>query len=468
MIQWLDGLRDRFGFRAESMEGDPYGGLGAFVDFLREAGTAAGITMGPDRAMQVSSVASCVTILSEGVATLPLILYRRLEGGGKERATDHPLYPVMRVKPSPDHTSVELRSLMQEDLELYGSAYALRVRLRGELRELHWLPARRVEPKRVRGRVTYKLYSEDGTEAVRELAADRVLHLRGPGGDGLCGRATTVQFRELFALAYVIEAFLAYSFKNGVTLSGALKSANKLSDAYREQLKKWIKEEYQGHSKVGRLMLLEQGLDFQEMTQNHHDAQVVELWEKSVAAVARVFGVPLHMLAAHIAQPRANMEQQAREFVDNALKRRLVRWEQRLAADLLTPAEQPEYFFEFLLDDLLRGDAEARSKVYRVLIELGVMTRNEVRIRENLNPLDGLDEPLTPLNMNRGGADNDEAVLGMAATMAAEKASLELSTDERFDLVAGDTRLALAVFRRLGVSETRLLRLQKQGRTIPA
>ena len=120
------------------------------------------------------------------------------------------------------------------------------------------------------------------------------------------------------------------------------------------------------------------------------------------------------MLASHISQPRANMEQQGREFVQNSLKRRLVRWEQRLGAELIGPDED-DLFFEFLLEDLLSGDAKTRAAVYSQYVQLGVLTRNEVRIAENRIPLPGLSEPLTPLNMQRegqpsglGGDDDDE------------------------------------------------------------
>jgi len=170
-------------------------------------------------------------------------------------------------------------------------------------------------------------------------------------------------------------------------------------------------------------MLLEEGLEFSATAQTNEQAQVVELHEKVTAAIARVYGVPLHALASNIAQPRANMEQQASEFVAMALRPRLVRFEERLQVDVI---RDPNYFAEFNLEELLRGDAATRAIVYRALIEIGVMTRNEARVRENMNPLPGLDEPLTPLNMQRGDAAaalSGSAVQDLMQLVAANRAA---------------------------------------------
>jgi HK97 family phage portal protein len=103
----------------------------------------------------------------------------------------------------------------------------------------------------------------------------------------------------------------------------------------------------------------------------------------------------------------SNIEHQALEYVVDTLLPWLVRWEQRCTASLLSKAEQDEYFFEFLVDGLLRGDQAARYKAYKDAVLTGFMSRNEVRQKENLNPVEGLDEFLTPLNMAGAGQDDD-------------------------------------------------------------
>ena len=115
-LNWLKGLS---GLRAEESGSDPYGGLGAFVEYLRGAVTAAGVHITPQKAQEISSVDACLTILSEQIASLPFVVYRRLPNGGKERARDHWLYPILRGKAGRDATTIELLEVMNRDVEVH-------------------------------------------------------------------------------------------------------------------------------------------------------------------------------------------------------------------------------------------------------------------------------------------------------------------------------------------------------------
>lgn len=392
-----------------------------FAGFLRDSVTAAGISITPQKSLQISAVWSSVCILSEAVGSLPLIVYRRLPNGGKERAVDHPMYRVLRYRPNRRHTAAEFRSLEQADVESYGEAFAKKITINGEVRELLPIEARRVEDvdEKSDGDLMYKIVSRDGTDA-RWHDGKSIVHLRGPGGDGIRGAPVAEQFRELFALAFGLEMFLSYSLKNGTRTSGVLAPATgSLGDKAWERLKDWLSRDHQGLENTGKLLALPEQMQFTKTSMNFEEAQVADLDARILARIARVYRIPLHMLADAIAQPRANMEQQGREFIDQALRGRLKRWEERYNAEFFDDGS--EYFCEFLLDDLLRGDAATRALVYRALAELGILTRNEVREAENRNPLPGLDEPLTPLNMSRGAAG-----AGAPATPAAPGSAMAL------------------------------------------
>lgn len=397
MIRALDRLRSVLGIRSGAGADPGYGGLDVLVEALRGVLTNSGIRITAGRAMEIPAVASCVTLLSESVSTLPLIVYERQPDGGRRRATEHALYPILHHRMSQRLTSVEARSLMQADVELRGNAFALRVVVRNRLEQLIPIPARRMRvDEDDLGRLSYHVTQKNGRE--REYRPEQIFHLRGPGGDGICGRDVVHDHRELLGLAWTLEAYLAYSFKNGVRLSGVLrKPEGSLSDKAYSRLKSWLDDDYEGVTSAGKAMILEEGLEWITASQTHDEAKIVELRNDLVAEIARVFGVPLHKLAANIAQPRANMEQQAREFIESSLRSRLTRWEQRILADLFQPGDR--FYAEHLLHDLLRGDAESRSKIYRVLIELGVMTPNEARRAENMNPMAGGDTPLRPRNL---------------------------------------------------------------------
>lgn len=404
MIPIIDRVRSRIVERADAGGADGYGNLAPFVEFLRGAMTDAGVRMNARLAMRISEVRRCVKLNSDGVATLPMVLYRRLPTGGKERAAAHPYYRLLRTRPSFRHTSVEWLSLMQRDVELHGNAIARIVRIDGRVEQLLYTPAHRVQDvKEARdGSLTYHVRRADSTTEVMQLPQQSVLHIRGPFGDGAWAASVVHEFKDLFGLAWALQCYLAFSFANGVRLSGAIKSPNALGDKAYGRLVQWMKDEYEGVQKTGKVMLLEEGLDWVNISQSNRDAQTVELWDKITAAIARVFDVPLHMLASHIAQPRANMEQQGQEYLNHALRGRLVRWEQRLGADLLDadPGGE-ELFFESLIEDLLRGDTLSRFKAYTEAVSRGFwMTPDEVRVRENLNPIGGrAGELFSPLNM---------------------------------------------------------------------
>lgn len=408
-MRGLARIQASLGLRADAEHSAKYGPLAAFVEIFGSRATGSGVQMTPSRAMQISAVYSCVRILSNAVANLPLDVYRRTKDGGKERAPDHPAYALLKFRPNSRHTASEFRDLLQGDVEVDGNGYAAKVIVGDRIEQLVPVSAHRMRVHEDdAGGLHYEI-APKATGSPVTLPASRVLHLRGPFGDGVVAGSPAVEFRELFGLAYAIEVFLGATFANGVRTSGALSSPSKLSDKAYDNLKQWLRDEYQGYVNAGKPLLLEEGLTWTGTSQTNEQAQVVELQDKVTAAIGRVYQVPLHMLAAYISQPRANMEQAAAEFVAQALRWRLVRWEERLQVDVL--GSDPEHFAEFNLEDLLRGDSASRAEVYRTLVEIGVMTRNEVRIRENLNPLPGLDEPLTPLNMQRGQGDPPAAAM---------------------------------------------------------
>lgn len=382
--------------------------LAPFADYLRGSMSSAGVRMNADRAMRVSAVAGCVRILAEGVGSLPFKVYRRLPNGGKEEATDHPAWRLLTMAPNQRHTPEEYFSLQQRDLELEGNALAIRVRtgMTGPVRELVPIEWRRVTVReQTNGRLVYEVASK-GMGSVDRFPEERVLHVRGPFGDAVCGASVVSEFTDLFGLAYAIQQYLGYTFKNGTRLSGVLQTDTALSSPALIRLKEQFKEKYAGVGNAGETLILEEGLKFNAVAQTNRDAQTVELQDKVDSGIARVFSVPLHMLAQHIAQPRANMEQAAREFVQNALRSRIRRVEARYDLDVL--GGDPEFFCRFDLDELLRGDAKTRADVDAVYLDRGVKNANEVRGGLGLNPRAGGDTYVRPLNMSDDSSQADE------------------------------------------------------------
>jgi HK97 family phage portal protein len=355
--------------------------------------TKSGVRVTEDTAMRVAAVFSCVRVISEDVAKLPLILYRRRPDGGKERATDHPLYRLLHDRPNALQTAFGFREMMQGHVELRGNAFARKVRVRGQLREL--LPVNPSTVTVTRRNDWEPLYRFEGD--AREYGRADVLHVAGLSSDGLCGVSPIRLHRESVGLALATLEHGSKLFGNAARPSGVLQVPTALSDAAYDRLKEsW--ETAHGGENMHRTALLEDGTKWQQVGMTSEDAQYLETRKFQRSEIAGIFRVPPHKIADLERSTFSNIEHQSLEYVTDSLLPRLIRWEQRLNADLLTPAEQEEFFFEHLVDGLLRGDSKSRYAAYQSAINTGWMSPNEARIRENLNPVDGLDDYRRPLN----------------------------------------------------------------------
>lgn len=367
----------------------------AAAGLLLGGATKSGAWVTPETAMRATAVYACVRVLAEDVAKLPLILYRRTGNGGKERATDRPLYHVLHDAPNSWQTSFEWREGLQGHLGLRGNAYSLIVRYRDEVRELIPLPSHKVTPK-IDGsfRVTYEV------PGLGTYKQDDILHIRGLGSDGLTGLSPVGMGRESVGLALATEQHGARLFANGATPGGILEHPTLLSDKAAQNLKESVEQAVSGGN-AHRLLLLEEGTKWVRAGLSNEDAQFLETRKYQVAEIARLYRMPLHKIQEMDKATFGNIEHQSIEYVIDTLLSWLVRWEQRLNRSLLKPEERGTYFFEFLPDMLLRGTTKERYEAHRMAILDGWKTRNEVRAMENLNPADGLDEFLEPLNMVR-------------------------------------------------------------------
>lgn len=362
--------------------------------------SASGRSVTPATAMQSTAVFACVRVLAETVASLPLHVYRRLPQGGKERATEHYLYPVLHDQPNPEMTSFELRETLMGHLCLWGNAYAEIVRDGGgRVRELWPLRPDKMTVKREDGELRYYYQLPDGTIAA--LRQQQVMHIRGLGGDGVMGYSPIRLAREAIGLALATEEFGAGFFGQGAHPGGIIEYPGKLSDQAYERYKKSVQEAYGGLGKAHRLMVLEEGLKYTQVGIPPEDAQFLSTREFQVIEIARIFRVPPYLLQDFSRATFSNVEHTAISFVVHTVRPWLVRWEQAVKRDLIPPAEQREYFAEFLVDGLLRGDIQSRYNAYAVGRQNGWLSADDIRELENMNPLpDGQGKVyLVPLNM---------------------------------------------------------------------
>lgn len=365
--------------------------------------SSAGVYVNPQNAMAVSAVYACVKVISETLAWLPLVLYRH-DGAGKRPDVQNPLYRLLYSSPNSWQTSFEFREMMMGHLLLRGNAFAEKVSSpRRGIEQLIPLHPDRVQVFRQEGSGRVYQYTSPAGEK-RVLLPSEMFHVMGPGEDGLVGMNPLQCQREAIGLAITAQEFGARLFGNGTHLGGVLYHPKHLSVEAHENLKKTWDQSYQGVKKAGKTAILEEGMTFQTLNMTALDAQFLESRKFSVAEIARIFRVPPHKIADLERSTNNNIEHQSLEFVTDTMMPWLVRWEQAILRDLISDPTQ--HFVKFRVQALMRGDAISRSKFYVSMLQNGVMSPNEVRELEDLNPREGGDEYMQPLNM-KSGADNE-------------------------------------------------------------
>lgn len=370
--------------------------------------TDSGVNVSAESAMRVTTVFACVRIISWTLASLPLPLYRRLEPRGKERATEHPLYALLHDRPNSEQTAFEFRALLQAQALLYGNGYAEIEFDRFGLPVALWpVPSGRCRPRRSKSReLFYEITLPDGTP--KPLQAYQIFHVKGLTLNGDEGLSVIAAHRQGLGLTLAAEEFGARFFGQGANVGGVATHPGKLSPEAYERLKTSLEEKHQGLGKVLRILLLEEGMKFDKLGIPPNDAQFLETRRFQIADTARMFGVPSHMVndTERTTSWGSGIEEQGIGFVVYTMGPWFANWEQQITRKLLLDGAALEYFAEFLVDGLLRGNIAARYSAYAIGRQWGWLRADDVLEMENRNPLpDGQGQiVLNPMNMLSAGS----------------------------------------------------------------
>ena len=353
-------------------------------------GSTSGKRVNERSAMQMTAVYSCVRILSEAIASLPLHLYRYNEDGGKEKAIDHPLYFLLHDEPNPEMTSFVFRETLMTHLLLWGNAYAQIIRNgKGEIVALYPLmPDRMTVDRDENGQLYYEYQtSSDDAPTMKGstviLRPPDVLHIPGLGFDGLVGYSPIAMAKNAIGMAIACEEFGAKFFANGANPSGVLEHPGTLKDPAKVR-DSW-NAAFGGSSNAHKVAVLEEGLKYTPISISPNEAQFLETRKFQIDEIARIFRVPPHMVGDLEKSSFSNIEQQSLEFVKYTLDPWVSRWEQAMIRSLLSQTEKPIYFLKFNVDGLLRGDYQSRMNGYATARQNGWMSANDIRELENLD-----------------------------------------------------------------------------------
>lgn len=377
------------------------------------APTASGVRVDEQTALRMIAVWACVRVISETVAALPMPVYRRLSRG-RERVYDHRAYRLLNQQPNPEVTPMVFREAVTAHALTWGNGfiYVLRERYTGDPDSLWLLLPDRTHPVRVgpERRLMYRTRLPDGTQV--DIPPRDIIHIAGLGFDGLVGYSPIRMAMEAIGAGLAAEEFANRFYSQGTHIGGIVEIPGALSETAQKRLSESIKETHQGLGRSHLFMILEEGVKYHKIGIPPNEAQFLETRKFQAEEIARLYRVPLHKIGLMDRSTFSNIEQQAIEFVTDTILPWCRRWEQAVNVRLFDEREQREYYAEHLIDGIMRGDMKTRYDSYAIGRQWGWLSANDVREKENMNPIEGGDIYMVPLNM-------------MPATMAATESDDE-------------------------------------------
>ncbi|MDR1903069.1 MAG: phage portal protein [Treponema sp.] len=367
------------------------------TEFL-EGPAYSGVRVTERRAMGLSAHFACVRVISTTLASLPIHIYERTKEG-KRRAYDHPLFPLLHAKPNPEMTAFSFIEALQAQICNRGAAFAEIVYSRkGEIAELWPIPPGVCRPQRNPKTKELEYYFPKTGDILPNW---KILHIPGLSFDGLNSFSPVGLFMQTFGMGIAVEEYGSRFFGQGTHVGAVITHPKTLSDVAYTRLKTELSDKYRGLEHSHGVVFLEEDMKYTRLGMNMEEVQFIETRKLTVTEMARIHGVPPHLIADLERATFSNIEEQSIEAVVYLFRPWAVRWEQALNARLLTPEEQERYYVKFEVDGLLRGNIKSRYEAYAIGRTNGWLSQNEIREKEDMNPLPGGqgNTYLTPLNM---------------------------------------------------------------------
>jgi HK97 family phage portal protein len=352
--------------------------------------SASGQSVNDQSAMRVAAVFACVRIIAGAVANLPMGIKRRVDDRTRADATDHSLWTVFRTRPNRWQKPAQFVRMMQAHVLLKGNAFAFITRgVRGQVTALTPLHPDRVKIRQLDDlSLEYDYTRKDGRRFT--FRQDEVMHLCGLSLDGITGLSVLAYARETIGLSLAMEQHGSAVFRNGANVSGAFKlpEGKTLNAQQTESLRGQLEEFRAGGAREGKVIVLEDGLTFEQMAMNSEDAQWLQARSFSRTDIAMFFGVPPHMIGdtERSTSWGTGIEAQAQGFVTYTLEDHLTMWEQAIGTDCLDPVIDRDIYARFNRNALVRGDLSARWDAYVKGLQWGVLSPDDVLAMEDQNP----------------------------------------------------------------------------------
>lgn len=407
-----------------------------------DGSTSSGDPVTARSAISSSAVLAAVNLLARTIGQLPFNVVERFEDGSRRPAPDHPLEPIISLQPNREMHSQVWREQVTNRQLLHGSGQSLIDR---EDRNNPDSPVTSITPIHT---PLHRVRTEDGAVAFMDqirgvmirdfnLYAIPCIVMSG----GAFGLSPIELAPDAVGTTLAAQRYRGRFFRQGGTLSGILKFPKRLGIPAAEKVRADWERMHAGDANAYRTAILEEGIEYEGISTDPDKGQVLETSHFQVLEVARLFGVPPHMIAELENATFSNIEAQGIDFVTYALGWMLVRWEMEARIKLFSRDDRRRFGVKLNTNALLRGDAAARSALYTALFGVGSITPNEIRSREDLPPIDGGDTAYIPLNLAPTGG-----VSGADEGSGARTESRGDDDDEAYDagyVDSGTARVAI-------------------------
>lgn len=398
-----------------------------FIDYFGGGVSTSGVSVNHRGALRFTPFWASVRVISGTIGALPFKVYRRREGGGKEPQSEHRVYSLLHDAPNAYMDAVTFIETRMAHVLTYGNGYA-EIQRDGAGRPVAlWplLPHRTWRKVREDGTLYYEVQVDDAGTRV-PIADANVLHIKGLGFDGYTGYDVVSYHRDAIGYGIATKEYGARFFANDASPGGVVEhpGPGSLSDAAFKHLKDSWNEAYGGLKNSHRVAILEEGAKFHPTGVEPAKAQMIETMKFTIDDCARIFGIPPHKIASMEFSKYANVSELNNDFYCSTMLYWFRKWEQEINRKLFGPSERGRLFVEILVDALLRGDLASRTAYYATGRQWGWLCTDDIREKENMNPLpDGKGKIyLEPLNMKPAGQPDPAAEPDPDANDDAERA----------------------------------------------
>ena len=391
------------------------GGAGGIWAQTVGSTSATGKTITVNKAMRLAACWSCVRLISETIATLPLGLYMREADGGRKVASDNDLHWIINTNPNSRMTAVQFWEAVVASMLLRGNAFVEIVRIGSRIVALEFLLPNRMDLDVAdNGEILYRYREKNGQ--LRDIAASDMMHIPAFSLDGQIGLSPIAYGADVFGAAMSAEDVAGSTFKNGMHQTVAFEVNKTLTPKQRDDFRDYV-QRISGAMNAGKSPVLEEGVSAKVIGINPVDAQLLESREYSAEEICRFYMVDptLAGYSDKASNWGTGLEQKLLRFLTFTLRSYMRRIEEGINRKLLTPTQRRQIYSEFSIEGLLRADSAGRATLYSQMVQNGIYTRDECRMKENLPRMGGnagvltVQTNLSPIDLLGQGNDGQAA-----------------------------------------------------------